>query len=225
MDRSSSVYAGFNDQFQAMLQRSCSGTAQLKFPKDSNVYNCGDTDPHIYFIESGQVKTMVYSKEGKKCLLAIYVTGDILGELSLFHTRRMETATAMKPTVLRRLPVRKFRAALSDADLLDALLATLTLRLAEQQQVIANMVTMDSERRLAAVLLNLAYKIGKQHSCGIRIDERITQEELSGMVGTTRSRVGYFLKRFIDAGLVHRTPGSFLVIDEKHLCNYLDSFL
>jgi CRP/FNR family cyclic AMP-dependent transcriptional regulator len=69
----------------------------------------------------------------------------------------------------------------------------------------------------------LGRKLGKRQQHGIRIDHRITQEELSGMVGTTRSRVGLFLKRFCDAGLVQRSSGSQLVIDDRSLSEYLET--
>jgi CRP-like cAMP-binding protein len=187
------------------------------------VYNCGDRDNDIYLIENGQVKTVTYSRDGKKCLLSIYATGDVFGELGMLSEGRTETATAMRNSALRRVPVKKFRAALCDDQLLEAFLGHLTQRLSEQQQIITNLVTMDSERRLAAALLALAHKLGKPQPRGTRIDQRITQEELSGMVGTTRSRVGYFLKRFCDAGLVHRAPGSFLVVNESNLADYLDA--
>ncbi|SNY24399.1 Crp/Fnr family transcriptional regulator [Paractinoplanes atraurantiacus] len=198
---------------------------QIRFPKNAHVYNCGARDDYIYLVESGQVKTVTYSRDGKKCLLSIYAAGDVFGELCLLSAGRVETATTMRTAMLRRIPLASFRAALGDQELLDTFLRYLTLRLAEQQQIITNLVTMDSERRLAAALLILANKLGKRQARGIRIEQRITQEELSGMVGTTRSRVGYFLKRFCEAGLVYRTPDSFLVVVERNVVNYLEATL
>lgn len=190
-------------------------------PRNSHVYNYGDRDADLYLVESGQVKAVTYSLDGKKCLLSIYSAGDVFGELALLTHTRGETAMAMSPAVLRRIPVAKFRSALAHEELREALLELLTVRLAEQQQVITNLVTMDSERRLAATLLTLARKLGKRQALGTCIEERITQEELSGMVGTTRSRVGYFLKRFCDAGFIVRDSGAYLVVNERSLTNYL----
>jgi len=215
----SAVFAG---RLRALVSRETSAT-QVRVPRNAHVFNVGDRDDGLYLIESGQVKTVTYSRDGKQCLLSIYTTGDVFGELCLLSTGRAETATAMRSTTLRRIPATKFRAALADHELLESFLGYLTLRLTEQQQVITNLVTMDSERRLAAVLLILADKLGKRQALGTRIEQRITQEELSGMVGTTRSRVGYFLKRFSEAGLVRRTSDSFLVIDEHSLTNFLEA--
>ncbi|MDQ0758949.1 Crp/Fnr family transcriptional regulator [Streptomyces canus] len=214
-----------SDRLSQILQRIVKEeawpTSQCTVRRNAHVYNCGDTGADLYLVESGRVKTVTNSLGGKKCLLSIYSTGDVFGELALLTNTREETAAAMTPLVLRRIPVARFRAALAHDDLLEALLKLLTVRLAEQQQVITNLVTMDSERRLAATLLTLANKFGTRQPRGICIEERITQEELSGMVGTTRSRVGLFLKRFSEAGLIRRESGAYLVVDESNLMQYL----
>jgi len=213
--------ACFADHLRASLRG-----AEVHAPKNAHIYNCGDRGADFFLVESGQVKTVAYSRDGKECLLHIYGEGDILGELCLLPLQhRTETATAMCDTVLQRIPLARFRAALADVNLLEAFLAHLTLRLSTQQEMITNLVTMDSEQRLAAALLNLGHQLGKRQPQGICIEHRITQEDLSGMVGTTRSRVGLFLKRFRDAGLVQSTPDARLVIHERNLTEYLDAGL
>ena len=87
------------------------------------------------------------------------------------------------------------------------------------------LVTMDSEQRLATILLRLARKLGKRQGEYLCIVERISQEELAWMVGTTRSRVGYFLKRFHDAGFVRRTRESYLLVHEELLTGYVQKLM
>lgn len=212
----------FQDRLSEAITRRLPSGKRININRQGHVYNSGDRDGAVYLVECGQVKTVTYSPDGKQCLLSIYTSGDVFGELCLVSDVCSETATAMRPTVLQRIPVAVFRRILVDEKLLEAFLGHLAIRLSEQQEVIKNMVTMDSERRLAATLLMLGRKLGKRHQRGIRIDYHITQEELSGMVGTTRSRVGYFLKRFCEAGLVYRGPGAPLVIDERSLSAYLE---
>jgi CRP/FNR family cyclic AMP-dependent transcriptional regulator len=185
------------------------------------VYGCLDEDRSMYLVERGQVKAVACSRDGKECLLGIYTTGEVFGELCLVGGDRLETVTAMAHTVLRRISATKLFAAMTDAGLREELVRYLAHRLFEQQQLITDLVTADSEYRLAATLLHLARKLGKRDANLLRIEERITQEELSGMVGTTRSRVGYFLKRFRNAGLVFRTQGCFLVVDEPRLDDFI----
>ncbi|NUT44668.1 MAG: Crp/Fnr family transcriptional regulator [Thermoactinospora sp.] len=213
----------FREDLRTFIARDSVEASSVRVPKRTNIYNCGQRDGNIYLVESGQIKTQMYARCGKECLLSIFTAGDIFGELSLLGPERFETATAMRTSWVRKIPAVRFRAALAESGLLDAFIDHLAQRLAEQQHVIATMVTMDSEQRLAFVLLNLSRKIGKRCAHNIRaIEDRITQEELSGMVGTTRSRVGYFLKRFKDAGFVLPTSEPFLLVDEKRLAEYVD---
>ena len=89
------------------------------------------------------------SSEGKECLLAIHSAGDIFGELCLSGSdARLETATAMEETILKKIPRSQFLARLSRDSLLEGYVRYLAVRVAEQQQVIADLVTVDSEQRL-----------------------------------------------------------------------------
>jgi CRP/FNR family transcriptional regulator, cyclic AMP receptor protein len=97
----------------------------------------------------------------------------------------------------------------------------LVVRIADQQQVIANLVTVDSEQRLGQTLLQLARTMGKKGPRSIRIELRITHEELSEMVGTTRPRISVFMQRFHNHGLIETNRDRYLVITEKKLTDYL----
>jgi CRP/FNR family transcriptional regulator, cyclic AMP receptor protein len=185
------------------------------------VYSCLNGDRSIYLGEKGQVKASAPSRDGKECLLGIYSAGEVFGELCLVSEARMETVVAMTPSVLRRISAAKVLVALSDAGLREEFVRHLACRLFEQQQLITDLVTADSESRLAAILLHLGRKLGRRKANMLLIDARISQEELSGMVGTTRSRVGLFLKRFRDAGLIARNQGCFLAIDEVRLDDFV----
>jgi CRP/FNR family transcriptional regulator, cyclic AMP receptor protein len=180
-----------------------------------------DGERCVYVVERGHVKAVVASREGKECLVGIYTPGDVFGECSLFGAEPTETVTAMSPSTLRRIMSSRVIAALADDRLRDDFVRYLARRLAEQQKLITELVTADSEHRLAAVLLHLGRKLGRREANLLRIEERITQGELASMVGTTRSRVGYFLKRFHHTELVAQSKGCFLVIDEDRLEDYL----
>src|SRR5262245_6957776 len=105
---------------------------------DTNVYSCGDQDEMVYFIESGQIKLLMLSSEGKECLLAIHTAGDIFGELCLSRLgARLETATAMKQTILKQIPSSQFFARLNRDSLFEGFVQYPAVRIADQQQVIA----------------------------------------------------------------------------------------
>src|SRR6478736_4800480 len=179
----------FKEQMRESLLKETVNSRALRIPKDCHAYTCGDHDEMVYFIESGQIKLLMLSPEGRECLLAIHAPGDIFGELCLSGLgARLETATAMEETVVKQIPSPKFFARLRRDSLIEGFVQYLTVRIADQQQVIANLVTVDSEQRLGQTLLQLARKLGKQDPRSIRIELKITHEELSEMVGTTRPR-------------------------------------
>jgi len=204
------------------LQRETANSRAVKIGRHANVYNSGDQDELVYFIETGQIKLLMLSSEGKECLLAIYSDGDIFGELCLSGLgARLETATAMKATILKQIPCAQFFARLTRDSLSEGFVRYLAARIADQQQVIANLVTVDSEQRLGQTLLQLARTMGKKDPRSIRIELKITHEELSEMVGTTRPRISLFMQRFHNLGLIETNKDRFFIIKEKKLTDYL----
>src|SRR4026207_1414468 len=104
----------FKQQLRESLQHETLHSRSVKIARHANVYTCGDQDEMVYFIESGQIKLLLLSPEGKECLLAIHSAGDIFGELCLSGLgARRETATAMKQTMLKQIPCSQFFARLS----------------------------------------------------------------------------------------------------------------
>jgi len=212
----------FKKQLGESLRRETQNSRAVQIARHENVYNCGDQDEMVYYIESGQVKLVMDSSEGKECLLAIHSAGDIFGELCLSGLgARLETATAMKETTLKRVPQDQFFTRLGRDSLFEGFVRYLAVRVADQQQVIANLVTVDSEQRLGQTLLQLGRTMGKKDPRSIRIELKISHEELSEMVGTTRPRISMFMQRFRNLGLIETNKEHFLVIKEHKLTNYL----
>ena len=212
----------FKQQMRDSLRHETVNTRAVTIQRHANVYTCGDQDEMVYFIESGQIKLLMLSSEGKECLLAIHSAGDVFGELCLSELgARLETATAMKPTVLKQIPCAQFLGRLNRDSLFEGFVRYLAVRIADQQQVIANLVTVDSEQRLGQTLLQLARTIGKKDPRSIRIELKISHEELSEMVGTTRPRISFFMQRFRNLGLIETNRDRFLVIKENKLTAYL----
>jgi CRP-like cAMP-binding protein len=212
----------FKQQLRDSLQRETMNSRAVKIARHQHVYSCGDQDEMVYFIESGQIKLLMLSSDGKECLLAIHSGGDIFGELCLSGLGvRSETATAMKATAVKQIPCSQFFGRLSRDSLFEGFVRYLAVRIADQQQVIANLVTVDSEQRLGQTLLQLARTMGKKDPRSIRIELKITHEELSEMVGTTRPRISFFMQRFHNLGLIETNEDRFLIIKENKLTDYL----
>jgi CRP-like cAMP-binding protein len=212
----------FKKQLGESLLRETRNSRAVKFARHENVYTVGERDEMVYYIESGQVKLVMDSPEGKECLLAIHSAGDIFGELCLSGVSgRVETAVAMKVTIVKRIPASQFFARLQRDALVEGFVRYLAVRVADQQQVIANLVLVDSEQRLGQTLLQLARTMGKKDPRSIRIELKISHEELSEMVGTTRPRISMFMQRFKNLGLIETNKEHFLVIKENKLGAYL----
>lgn len=212
-----------SDALGALIRAGGLNSTGITVPRNTHLYNRGDRDAHVFLIERGQVKTYTVSRDGKDCVLCMYGPDEILGELCVLETGRTETASTMMTTRVHRISAGELLRVLARKGLLEEFVRHEAMRIAEQQELITSFVTMNSEQRLAVRLLHLARQLGTPHPNGTRIQERITQEELASMIGTTRSRVGFFLKRFAAAGLVQRTGESFLLVQEDSLVAYLTS--
>src|SRR3989449_5324691 len=214
----------FKQQMRDSLRHETQNSRAVTIPRHTNVYTCGDQDEMVYFIETGQIKLLLLSPEGKECLLAIHSSGDIFGELCLAGlTSRLEAAIAMKETVLKSIPCQVFLDCLDSHSLLEGFAQHLATRVSEQQRIIATLLTVDSEHRLGETLLLLARKLGKPDIRSTRIESKITHEDLSRMVGTTRPRVTHFLGRFRGLGLIEMSSDHHLIVNEKKLANYLNA--
>ncbi len=212
----------FKKRLHESFQRTILNFATVHIDKHQSIYSCGDLARCVYFIQSGQVKLLMLSSEGKECLLAIHTAGDTFGELCLTSSSlRQETATAMEETTLKRIPCAAFFLHLTDNFLVEGFVQYLASRIADQQNLIANLITVDSEHRLGETLLMLANKLGQPDPRSTRIEQKITHEELSAMVGTTRPRITAFMRQFRSLGLIDISPERFLIVKKAKLVNYL----
>src|ERR1044071_4166122 len=110
----------FKEKMRSSLQRETKNSTALSIPKNNHVYTIGEQVEQVYFIESGEVKLVMLSSEGKECTLAIHSSGDIFGELCLSGLKgRLETATAMEDTVLKQIPCARFLERLAKDALLE----------------------------------------------------------------------------------------------------------
>jgi CRP/FNR family transcriptional regulator, cyclic AMP receptor protein len=196
--------------------------ATVRVARDQPIYVSGDLADVVYLVELGQVKLSMFSQEGKECLLAIHTAGDIFGELCLAGSiSRQEAAIAMEDSVLKKIPCQVFFDCLTRHSLLQGFAQHLATRICEQQKIIATLLTVDSEHRLGETLLLLARKLGKPNPQSTRIESKITHEDLSRMVGTTRPRVTHFLARFRGLGLIETSSKHHLIVNEEKLASYL----
>jgi CRP-like cAMP-binding protein len=183
------------------------------------VFSQGDKANAMFYVQAGNIKLTVESKSGKKAVLAILRKGDFFGEACLgSESLRLFTATAIQSSTLARLPKTTIaRVIREEPNFANVLIVSLVTRIGRIEGDLVDQISSSSEKRLARLLLFLAH-FGS-HSFPEPVHIRVSQETLAEMIGTTRSRVSYFMNRFRKMGFieyngslkVHRSLRTFLL--------------
>jgi CRP/FNR family cyclic AMP-dependent transcriptional regulator len=181
--------------------------AASKFSPKRAIFRQGDPCDSIYYIEKGKVKLTVISKRGKEGVVGILGAGDFLVEECLAgQPVRTSTATPLSEGGTVRIEKgAAIRALREDPAFSEILLAYLLERNIRTQEDLVDQLFNSSEKRLARILLLLA-NYGKEHQPD-QVPTKISQETLAEMVGTTRSRVNYFMNKFRKQGFIKYNGG------------------
>jgi len=169
-------------------------------------FDQGDAADCIYCLETGRAKLSVLSGKGKQATISLLKPGDFFGEeaLALASTRRVSTATAVNTcTALKIAREDMTRMMHMEPEFCDMFLSYLLQRSMRTQADLVDQIFNTSEKRLARKLLLMAE--GSTSNEAQPMIPPITQEALAEMVGTTRSRVSFFMNRFRDLGLISYT--------------------
>ncbi len=183
------------------------GRKIVAVPKKKTVYAQGAACDAVFYIQKGKVRLTVVSKSGKEATIGILSPGDFFGEGGLAgQPVRMGSATAMTDCELMRIDKQAMMLALHrEHTLSDMFVAYLLGRNIRYEEDLVDQLFNSSEKRLARILLLLAHfgKEGKPES----VVPKISQETLAEMIGTTRSRVSFFMNRFRKLGFIHYNGG------------------
>ncbi len=187
---------------QVFLDTIGEGRKGLLFPKKQTIFAQGDPADAIFYLRTGKVRLTVVSKDGKEATIGILSDGSFFGEGSLAgQPLRMGSATAMTDCAVLRIEKKAMVDALHrEHTLSDLFVAYLLTRNIRYEEDLVDQLFNSSEKRLARVLLMLAHfgKEGKPES----VIPKISQETLAEMVGTTRSRVSFFMNKFRKLGFI-----------------------
>src|SRR5438876_7491575 len=177
------------------------------FPKKQTIFAQGDPSDAVFYIQTGKVKLTVVSKIGKEATLGILTKGDFFGEGCLTgQPLRLCSANTMTDCSVMRIDKKSMVEVLhrehAFSDMFVAYLLTRNIRYEED---LVDQLFNSSEKRLARILLLLAHfgKDGKPET----VIPKMSQETLAEMVGTTRSRVSFFMNRFRKLGFVEYSGG------------------
>jgi CRP/FNR family cyclic AMP-dependent transcriptional regulator len=201
----------------AFLSTIGKGRDMASFQKKNTVFAQGDSTDGLFFIQKGKVQLSVVSEGGREATLGILGEGDFFGEGGLAgQLVRMSSATAMTDCVLLHIEKKAMMRALSLEHKLSAMfLKYLLKRNIRYQDDLVDQLFNSSEKRLARVLLLMA-QFGKEGVSQMSVP-RLSQETLAEMVGTTRSRVSFFMNRFRKLGFINYDVGDILHVHSSLL--------
>jgi CRP-like cAMP-binding protein len=178
------------------------GRKVVAFPRKQTIFAQGDEADAVFYIQEGKIRLSVVSKIGKEATLGILSAGEFFGEGGLAgQPLRMGSATAMTDCELLQIDKKAMILALRrEHTFSDLFVAYLLARNIRYEEDLVDQLFNSSEKRLARILLLLAH-FGKD---GVpeTVIPKISQETLAEMVGTTRSRVSFFMNRFRKLGFV-----------------------
>jgi CRP/FNR family cyclic AMP-dependent transcriptional regulator len=184
------------------LARVGSGKTRLGLRRRETIFSQGDSADAVFYVEKGRIELRVLSQQGKEAVLATLGIGDFFGEGCLTgQPLRMATAVAAAESAVMRVEKSAMIAVLHDEPVFSALfisyLLTRNIRIEED---LVDQLFNSSEKRLARLLLQLANfgKEGKPEE----VIPKVSQETLAEMIGTTRSRVSFFMNKFRKLGFI-----------------------
>ena len=191
----------------AFLAKVGNGKRLLHSRKNDVLFSQGDVADAVFYIQEGRVKLTAVSAQGKEAIVAILESKDFLGEGCLAgQPLRLAGAKALDPSTIVRIDKPAMIQALHEQSAFSELfMAHLLSRNARIEADLVDQLFNSSEKRLARVLLLLAH-FGKEDKPELVI-AKISQETLAEMVGTTRSRISFFMNKFRKLGLIDYNGG------------------
>jgi CRP/FNR family transcriptional regulator, cyclic AMP receptor protein len=187
----------------AFLANAGLGRRIVQIRPASAFFTQGDPADSIFYLQKGRAKLTVFSKGGKEATITLLSAGDFVGEESLAASAGLRMATATSITTCTALKIERqemLRVMHEEHAFSDVFLAFLLARSMRTQADLVDQLFNSSEKRLARILLLMA-EFGKPGESE-RLIPKITQETLAGMIGTTRSRVSFFMNRFRKLGFI-----------------------
>jgi CRP/FNR family transcriptional regulator, cyclic AMP receptor protein len=185
----------------AFLNESGVARSRMEFRKKEKMFSQGDPCKNMMYIQKGEVKISVVSKSGREAVLGIRGTGEFIGEGGLSgQSVRMATATAMTPVTVQVIDNKEMVRVLHVRAFADRFIGFMLQRNARGEEDLTDQLFNSSEKRLARALLLLA-RFGRGDKAE-RVLPNIPQDTLAEMVGSTRSRINFFMNKFRRMGFI-----------------------
>src|ERR1700686_2336275 len=183
------------------------GRTLAEYRKHQIVYRQGDPADGVFYIQTGKAKKTVVSEQGKEAVVAVLGAGDFFGEGCMAgQALRLGSVAALTECAITRIPKAEIISVIhKEPAFAELFIAHLLARNSRVEEDLVDQLFNSSEKRLARILLLLAHfgKEGRPEP----VIAKISQETLAEMIGTTRSRVSFFMNRFRKLGFIHYNGG------------------
>ena len=203
------------EDLDAILAR----VAVRRVPRGEVLLRRGDPNTGMIMIASGRVRISVVSEDGKEVALSVLGPGEVLGEMSLLDGEDCSAdATAQEDCVLLVIERNQFlRLLRSSPDLCLQLMAMLTRRLRRANEKLEDIALLDLPTRLGRLLTRLASQYGVPARTGTRIEVRLSQKDLSTLVGASREKVNKQLRQWEEDGVLGKDSGRMVILNAAAL--------
>ena len=210
------LFGGLTDHERASL---IERLRRRRYRKGVTVFLHGDPGRDLYVIESGSIKICMTTADGKEITLAILGVGEFFGEMALMDGEpRSSDAVTMEDCQFLLLERAEFMQFVGEhPSVAHRIIEVLSRRLRDNNELVQDAAFFDVAARLARVILRLADSVGTRDGGAITISRRLTQNDLAGMIGTTRESVNKWLAFYERQRLVERRGGLIRVLDPEGL--------
>jgi len=195
-------------------------TKKINFKRNENIYTLGGRGS-FFLIESGHVRVSTQTDDGRMCNIGFYAEGDFFGETGFSGEVIPETATALTDSTIRRIDVIKKINKSQNHDISHSLIVHLSQKIIIHQNTLSSFIAFNSDKRLAYLLMMMSSEFKNKRDDLSLIKNKITHQDLSHLIGTTRSRVGFFMSLFLKKGIIRKSKNCFLIVDRKRIKEYL----
>jgi CRP/FNR family cyclic AMP-dependent transcriptional regulator len=202
-------------ELEAILERA----VVRRVSRGATILRCGDRNGGMIILLTGRARVGLVSEDGKEVTLAVLSQGEVLGELSLLDDQEVSAdVTALEDCVLMQIERTQFLEMLRrNSELCFRLMAVLSRRVRRMNAALEDMALLDLPSRLGRLLARLAKDCGRPVPSGTRIEVRLSQKDLSTLVGASREKVNKQLRQWEESGFLSKDNGRMVVVDAQAL--------
>jgi CRP/FNR family cyclic AMP-dependent transcriptional regulator len=209
------------------LSRVAAGAALVRHRSQATIFQKGDPGGSLMAVVSGRVKICTYSADGKELVLNIIDRGGLFGEIALLDGQpRSGDAVALEDAellVLERNRLMPFLTA--NPDIAARMIAVLCQRLRQTSEALEDALLRDAPSRVARGLLRLAGTFGKQEAGGLRLDIKLSQQQIGNLIGISRESINKYIVEWSRADVIAVNNGFITIIDREALENLSEAEL